>query len=306
MAELEVVAEGLGFPEGPVALPDGDVLVVEIKAGNLTRVKPSGATEVVAELGGGPNGAAIGPDGAVYVPNNGGFEWRDLGGLDLPGDAPDDYTGGSIQRVDLDSGDVKTLYTECEGVPLRGPNDIVFDSGGGFYFTDMGKTKDRKLDQGAVYYAAPDGSEIREVAFPMDRPNGVGLSPDGGTLYVAETYTARVWSWPVSGPGQLEGNPLGSGGGTLLAQVPGYQLLDSLGVDGEGNVCVATLITGAVTVISPGGDIVETVDGPGDDPLITNICFGGDDLRTAYITSSGQGRLYKTTWPRPGLRLEHT
>lgn len=306
MAELELVAEGLAFPEGPVALPDGDVLVVEIKAGNLTRVKPSGETEVVAELGGGPNGAAIGPDGAVYVPNNGGFEWRDVGGLDIPGDAAPDYAGGSIQRVDLDSGDVKTLYTECDGNPLRGPNDIVFDADGGFYFTDLGKTRDRKIDQGAVFYAQPDGSEIREVAFPMDRPNGVGLSPDGDALYVAETHCARVWSWPVSGPGQLAASPMGAGGGTFLAQVPGYRYLDSLAVDGEGNVCVATLLEGAITVISPDGEVVETVPGPGDDPLITNICFGGDDLRTAYITSSGQGRLYRTTWPRSGLRLHHT
>lgn len=306
MAELEVVAEGLGFPEGPVALPDGDVLVVEIKAGNLTRVKPSGETQVVAELGGGPNGAAIGPDGAAYVCNNGGFEWADVGGLDLPGDAPPDYTGGSIQRVDLSSGDVKTLYTECEGVPLRGPNDIVFEEGGGFYFTDMGKTQGRTTDRGAIFYAQPDGSAITEVAYPMDHPNGIGLSPDGGTLYAAETNTARVWSWPVEGPGELGKSPIGSGGGTLLGQVPGYQLLDSLAVDGEGNVCVATLITGAITVISPGGEIIETVDGPGDDPLVTNICFDPDDLRTAYITSSGQGRLHKTTWPRPGLKLEHT
>ncbi len=109
MAELIEVASGLEFPEGPVWMPDGSVLVVEIKRGTLSRVEPDGTVKVVAETGGGPNGAAIGPDGAVYVCNNGGFEWIDANGLTLPGNQPASYTGGSIQRVDLTTGAVQTL-----------------------------------------------------------------------------------------------------------------------------------------------------------------------------------------------------
>src|SRR2546427_10960850 len=135
MPEMREVTSGLQFPEGPVALADGSVLVVEIKRGTLTRVAPDGRQTVVARTGGGPNGAAIGPDGGVYVCNNGGFEWHELGGLLVPGNQPRDYSGGRIQRVDLATGRVEDLYTACDGRALRGPNDIVFDASGGFLFT---------------------------------------------------------------------------------------------------------------------------------------------------------------------------
>src|SRR5262245_14262207 len=128
MTEMREIATGLQFPEGPVALPDGSVLVVEIRRGTLTRVAPDGRTSIVARTGGGPNGAAIGPDGKVYVCNNGGFEWHDLAGLTVPGNQPHDYSGGRIQRVDLDTGKVEDVYTACDGRPLRGPNDLVFDT----------------------------------------------------------------------------------------------------------------------------------------------------------------------------------
>src|SRR5215467_6534507 len=93
---MQQVAEGLHFPEGPVAMADGSVVLVEIRRGTLTRVTPNGRRETLAELGGGPNGAAIGPDGAVYVCNNGGaWLWRE-GELHMPGDPPPDYQGGAI------------------------------------------------------------------------------------------------------------------------------------------------------------------------------------------------------------------
>src|SRR5258707_6805738 len=123
MAELRELANGLQFPEGPIALADGSVLVVEIKRGTLTRVSPDGRTSIVATTGGGPNGAAVGPDGKVYVCNNGGFEWHEIGPFLLPGNQPADYAGGSIQRVDLATGAVETLYRECGGDPIRGTTE---------------------------------------------------------------------------------------------------------------------------------------------------------------------------------------
>ncbi|HET6795236.1 MAG TPA: SMP-30/gluconolactonase/LRE family protein [Acidimicrobiales bacterium] len=304
MAELKKVAEGLNFPEGPVALADGSVLVVEIKSGTLARVAPDGSITRVADCGGGPNGAAIGPDGKVYVCNNGGFEWSEFGGMNIPGGQPDDYIGGRIQRVDIDTGKVEDVYTECNGERLKGPNDIVFDEHGGFWFTDLGKTRPREVDRGALYYAQPDGSSITEVVFPLDHPNGVGLSPDGSRVYVAETNSGRVWVWDLAGPGEVKpGNPLMPGGATLLHRFDGYQLLDSLAVDSEGNVCVATLLTGAITVLTPDGNVREVIGLPEYDALVTNICFGGPDLRTAWITSSGFGRLWQTEWHCPGLKL---
>lgn len=309
MPQIREVTSGLQFPEGPVAMNDGSVLVVEITRGALTRVRPNGAKEVVAETGGGPNGAAVGPDGKVYICNNGGFRFGPDGhpteGL------PDGYTGGYIQRVDIDTGKVETLYTECNGHRLRGPNDIVFDATGGFWFTDFGKLLERQRDRTALYYAKPDGSLIKEVVFPIDGPNGIGLAPGDTHLYAAQTFEGRVWAWEIVAPGEIrkatgEGMALlaGPGGGKLLAGLPGYQLLDSLAVDGAGNVCVATLINGGITVISPDGSSVEFV--PTGDPLTTNICFGGPDLRTAYITLSGQGKLVAMDWPRPGLKLHYT
>lgn len=299
---MHEIVSGLQFPEGPIAMPDGSVLLVEIMRGTLSRVTLSGAVTVLAETGGGPNGAAVGPDGAVYICNNGGFEWHEVAGFTVPGNQPASYIGGSIQRVDLGSGRVETLYTECDGRPLRGPNDLVFDVTGGFWFTDHGKIRDRDRDRGGLYYARPDGSLIREVVYPLDSPNGVGLSPDGSRIYVAETFTGRVWQWDVVRPGEVaEGMPLSPGGAILLAGLPGYQLLDSLAVDADGNVCVATLVNGGITVLSTFGEVLEHV--ATGDPLTTNICFGGRDGRTAFITCSGTGRLVAVEWRRPGLKL---
>src|SRR5258705_862217 len=298
---MRTIATGLQFPEGPIAMPDGSILLVEIRRGTLSRGPPDGRITVVAECGGGPNGAAIGPDGACYVANNGGFEWHDMGGLVVPGNQPADYIGGRIQRVDLKTGKVTDLYTACDGRGLRGPNDLVFGGHGGFWFTDHGKLRDRERDRTGLFYAKADGSLVKEVVFPLDAPNGVGLSPDGTKLYAAETFTGRVWMWDVLGPGELALNAFGPGGASLLCGLPGFQLFDSLAVDGDGNVCVATLVNGSITVIAPNGEVLEHV-GTGD-PLTTNICFGGPDLRTAYVTCSGTGQLVAFDWARPGLRL---
>lgn len=303
---FETVAEGLRFPEGPVALDDGSVLVVEIERGTLSRVSPEGTIDVVAECGDGPNGAAIGPDGAVWITNNGGcFSYFDIGGLLLPGPVPDTYTAGSIQRVDLASGDVETVYTECGGRTLRAPNDLVMDGKGGFWFTDHGLRLERSADRTGVYYGRCDGSGVTEVVFPLDGPNGIGLSPAGDRVYVAETYTGRLWAWDVDGPGSASGSGLMPPHGDLLHAAPAQDYFDSLGVDGDGNVCVATIQTGGISVVPPhGGGRFAFV--PVDDVVTTNICFGGDDMRTAWVTASSTGRLLRCTWPVPGLRLAHT
>ena len=306
MAEVREICSGLFFPEGPVAMGDGSVVVVEIGRGTVTRVAADGSAEVVAEPGGGPNGAALGPGGKLFVCNNGAaFDYTEMEGLTVPSQPPSNYSFGRIERIDLDSGEVEVLYDSCDGRPLRAPNDLVFDAHGGFYFTDHGLREERTSDRTAVFYAQPDGSSISEVIFPLDAPNGVGLSPDGSRIYVAETYTACVWRWEVGGPGDVQTPPaLLPHGGTLLNRLPGFQYLDSLGVDGDGNVCVATLGSGGVTSLSPeDGSVVEFVET--GDIFTTNVCFGGDDRRTAYITASGTGRLLATEWPRPGLELAY-
>lgn len=293
---VDVVCRGLRFPEGPIALPDGDVLLVEIARGTLTRVSPAGTCTVVATLGGGPNGAALGPDGRCYVCNNGGFQWIEREGRLYPGEQPDDYSGGRIEAVDLGSGRVETLYTHCDGRRLRGPNDLVFDRTGGFWFTDHGKTRARERDRTGVFYARADGSSIREVVFPMEGPNGIGLSPDERELYVAETMPGRLWAYPIVAPGVVA-----AGERRLLPGIEGFYLYDSLAVDAAGNVCVATLVNGGISIVSPRGEPARFVPMP--DRLTTNICFGGTGLHTAYVTLSSTGQLVRTTWDVPGLAL---
>ena len=390
MTEFREIATGLQFPEGPVAMPDGSVLAVEIAAGRLSRVAPDGTVTVVAETGGGPNGAAIGPDGRCYLCNNGGMHFHVRDGMHLPGHAPEDAPTGWIEAVDLQTGAIEILYRECNGQPLRAPNDLVFDADGGMWFTDHGKSREHSRDKGGIYYAKADGSYIKQLVRYMDGPNGIGLSPDGKTLYqgalivthrdrvcgpsgrreaagdvvhrqgvptpsdgphtrpkrrlprafgqrrarlpmpgigaahapcrkpwedvsmshyhrslvlyAAETPTGRIWAYDVTGPGEIskEPGPAPWTRGRLLANPDGYHLFDSLAVDSGGNICVGS-IPGKISVVSPDGKRCEDIAMP--DPFPTNICFGGPDLRTAYITLSGAGRLIAMEWPRPGLPL---
>ena len=297
---MREIASGLLFPEGPIAMDDGSVILVEIARGTLSRVTPDGKIEVIAETGGGPNGAAIGPDGAVYICNNGGFEWHDVNGLLFAGDIADDYSGGRIERVDLKSGKVEVLYTEVNGNPLRGPNDIVFDAHGGFWFTDLGKGYGRLKDRGALFYAKTDGSHVAEMVFPIETANGVGLSPDEDYVYVAETQGARLWRWKLDGPSKLADSGR-SGQKNFVASPAGFSFFDSMAVEADGTVCVATIMNGGISRIHPEtGDIRHV---PTGDPMTTNICFGGADLKTAYITASCTGRLLATDWDTPGLPL---
>lgn len=284
-----------------MAMPDGSVIVTEMFGGCLTRVAPDGTKSTVARIEGLPNGLALGPDGHLYLCNNGGaFTPLDVEGMLYPGEFdPALYIGGRIQRVDIATGEVTDLYTHCGDVALRAPNDLVFDAHGGFWFTDHGIRHGRTADRTGIYYAAADGSHIEEVVFPVDAPNGIGLSPDGSRLYWAETHTGRIYQRPVTAPGKVA--PIGMDLTAVLHGLPGYQLLDSLAVDGDGNVCVATLVNGGITVVSPEGEVVLFV--PVDDRITTNICFGGPDHRTAYITASSTGRLLAMDWPFQGHKL---
>jgi gluconolactonase len=305
--DVEILATGLHFPEGPIAMPDGSVLFVEIAAGRLSRWRAGGQVETVATPGGGPNGAAIGPDGACYVCNNGGFLGHsDPNGGRYPHGRAADYAGGRIERIDLATGRVERLYDRTERGPLSGPNDLVFDAHGGFWFTDLGSMGEREIERGRICYARADGSSITDVVAPMLTPNGIGLSPDGTILYVAETVTARVWAFDITGPGELALKTWPAPTpGTMLFGSGVYCMFDSLAVEAGGNVCVATIgppgIAG-VTVLSPQGDLVERVAMP--ERSTTNICFGGADLTSAFVTLSRSGRLATTRWARPGLPLE--
>ena len=297
--DFELVAEGLKFPEGPIAMADGSVILTEIAGRTLTRVTPDGRAERLCETGGGPNGAAIGPDGAIYITNNGGsLSWIERDGRIFPSTAPSSHQGGAVQRFDPRTGALATLYTECEGQRLVGPNDLVFDRQGGFWFTDHGCETGEGLKFGGLYYAKADGSHISRQRARLLSPNGVGLSPDETVVYMADTRQARLWAFDLAAPGEIRA--VKGGPGRVICNLQGHQFLDSLAVEASGKVCVATIIKGGITVFDPEGGVEHH---PSPDSMTTNICFGGADMRDAWITASSTGRLYKTRWPRPGLKL---
>ncbi|HJM27954.1 MAG: SMP-30/gluconolactonase/LRE family protein [Acidimicrobiales bacterium] len=300
-----VLTDQLEFPEGPVVMDDGSIIVVEIAGPRLTRVNVDGSVETIAEWddisSAGPNGAALGPDGHMYVCNNGGFIWSEIKGMRWPLDPvtganqASTYVTGSIDRVNIETGEITSVYQDFEGDHLCGPNDIVFDDSGGFWFTDLGKQRRREIDKGAVYYAQPDGSSISRVIDNLDHPNGCGLSPDGKTLYVAQTTTGRLWAYDVEQPGVLK-SPKGVCVANTLAS------LDSLAVEADGTVVVAALRDGILVARPDGSHEFQEIDGP----LITNVAFSREGNNLAYITESALGSLLVVDWPRPGLELAYT
>jgi gluconolactonase len=185
---------------------------------------------------------------------------------------------------------------------------LVFDEHGGFWFTDLGKDFEHYREYGGLYYAKPDGSLITQGRYPALALNGVGLSPDGKTLYTTSTTTSRLWRIPVIAPGVLAPPPsvtVRAGSpqtGELLATIPGDCGVDSLAITASGGVCVATLYRGGITTVRADGSMEYFHL---EDEYTTNIAFGGNDMRTAYITQSASGMIVRTRWTEPGLKLNY-
>jgi gluconolactonase len=298
---FETVARDLSFPEGPVAMTDGSVLVCELVGGTIACCRADGSVERIARPGGGPNGAAVGADGALYVCNNGGgYVSEEQGGERRLRHHPSRKQQPCIQRIDLGEGRVETLYTQSDGKPLIAPNDLVFAADGGLWFTDYGEFTATGRIYGSLHYAPANGAGACCVRTGILSPNGIGLSPDGTVLYVTDTYSARLWAFEILGPGALAPAPGRHCPGRLVAALSDCRLLDSLAVERDGRICVGTLEPGGVAIFAPEGD-VELVAAP--DLRITNLCFGGSDGRDMWMTAAESGTLLKVRWPRPGLRI---
>jgi gluconolactonase len=300
--EITEHATGLTFPEGPVVLPDGSLYVTESPLGRITRIAPDGTTSTVAEVGLGPSGLAFGPDGHLYCANSGGSAGhRALNRVNMPRPSWPEFKGGLIQRIDPSTGEFKTLYDRYgDGQLMQAPNDLVFDSHGGMWFTDHGRDDERGRNYGGIFYATVDGTHIERMELSFVSPNGIGLSPDERTLYVADSFLGRLWAFDVDAPGKLGPSPSPVVPARVVQTLPGYQILDSLKVEAGGKICVGTIINGGVTVFDEDG---ATEHVPMPDVMITNLCFGGADMQDVYVTASTTGKILRCRWPRPGLRL---
>lgn len=348
-SQTKILANTLAYPEGPIYCNDGSILLVEIKGERLTRVKPDGTVTTVAAIPGGPNGAAVGPDDqgdvCIYICNDGGFNWLpyplppEKPTLVIGTTQPANYSGGKVQKINLNTGKLSDLFSETTIPPayppipdptanppiltqwnppftLKGPDDIVFDKSGGAWISDFGKQRVTDKDITGVYYISPDGGSIRQAIYPLDSPNGIALSPDGKWLYVALTYERKILKYQVAEGGKFIPNPKTLDGSYLLTG--GFKdsaLLDSMAVDALGNLYVATMlpegqnpgINGGITIVSPEGEILDFVEITLPDgavaPMPSNICFGGPDMKTAYITCGASGYLISMPSAIPGLKL---
>jgi gluconolactonase len=257
-------------------------------------LRATGRSSAGVDLGGGPNGAAVGPDGNIYVANDGGLSFAKTNGIYSITGVPASYVSGSIQRVNLKSGVVDMLYDRVDGQLLKGPNDILFADDTGFWFTDTGKIHDGVQEKGGLYWAAIDGTDIRRIVYPLASTNGIALSPDRKTIYVALSNGRQIAAYTISAPGMLSDTT-----GHILATIPGQFILDNIAVEQSGNLVIATVIKGGLVTISPNGRLLDFMRLP--DMAVTAVAFGGAGMKALFATLSTTGKIVAIPWPRPGL-----
>jgi gluconolactonase len=268
----EIVASGLGFPEGPLVLGPDRVAFVEQYPGRVSLLE-DGVVRSLADVGGSPNGLASGPDGRIYVAQNGGKlgDWH----------SPVQRIPG-IVVVDPDSGAVEPVTEHAGGRPLRRPNDLCFDGEGALWFTDPGDFAPGDDVPGWICRHVDGRTEIvHELGNTY--PNGIAIDA-GGRCVWAETHTHEL----RSADGVIADlGPDGTGDGFAIAD--------------DGTIVVATAFSGALHVVAPGADGsrgVETVRWA-DDLMLSNCAFDGHVLWVADPTTGWdrsdvyQGRLWR-------------
>jgi gluconolactonase len=175
---------------------------------------------------------------------------------------------------------------------LNGANDLVFDAAGVLYFSDpWGSSGENPI--GGFYRYFPDGP-LEQIDRDLAFPNGVALAPDGSAAYLAETYRNRILRYPIADDGTI-------GERADFALLPGRSGPDGMAFDAAGNLYVAHYGGGRVAILGPNGKLINEIPVPGAN--VTNVAFGGDDLRTLVITDVETASLYSTRVGTPGLRL---
>jgi gluconolactonase len=249
-----LLASELGFPEGPVVMPDGRIVFCDGNTGELL-VWDGDSVGSFAHTGGSPWGAVLGSDGAVYVTQGG----------SVPGSGESAVSG--IQRVRPDGG-VELLCSEVDGRTLYGPNDLAFGPDGRLWFTDSGSEEDYRFDvrsPGRLFaFDGRDGEMIREL--PQVYPNGIAFD-SAGRLYWTESMAHRIC--------RLE-----DGEATVWCQLADEYVPDGMAFARDGRAFVATTISLGVSIVSPGGELVDHIE-LGEHA--TNCAFAGSTL---YITAT--------------------
>jgi gluconolactonase len=279
----QLVAEGLGWPEGPTVLPDGRLVFVESYRSQLTVAGPDGEPRQFAYVAGAPNSCVLGAEGEIYLCQNGGTcgPWRAA-----------EMTVPSIQRV-REGGSAEILLTEVAGIPLNGPNDLVFAADGRLVFTDPGTYNPADPDPSYIFALAPDGAASVVVAFPEPVfPNGLAVESDGSIVW-DESYTGRVRRLRPDGTIQD------------LGRMPGDNpILDGMKIGADGRLYVTDLVARGIHVLAPDGAIEGFIPCGG---APTNCVFDGETL---WVTDAGvlaasaepsfAGRLWRLRAPGGG------
>jgi gluconolactonase len=253
--EGTLLASDLGFPEGPVVMPDRSIVFCDGNTGELCQWA-DGTLSRYAFTGGSPWGAVLGADGAVYVTQGG----------NVPGSGDTSAVCG-IQRVRVD-GTVELLSSEIAGYVLTAPNDLAFGPDGRLYFTDSGTEGDPRVDvasPGRLFVLDSSGGEMLAER-PNVYPNGIAFDADG-RLYWTESMAHRVCR-------------LDDGEATTFSQLTDDHVPDGMAFAQDGRLFVCTTISGGVTVLSPEGEILEEID-LGEHA--TNCIF---DSSTLYVTAT--------------------
>lgn len=257
----EVLAEGLGSPEGPDLLPDGHAIFVETFLCRVSTWDREHGVREYADVAGAPTSCAVGSDG-VYVAQNGRTAGRWLSPRPCP---------PSIQRIAPD-GSVETVAESASGVPLIGPNDLAFGPDGALYFTDPGTFDDAKPEEGCVCRLDADGECTILEETGTAYPNGIAVEPDGAVLWT-ESFTRRVRRRPAAG-GPVE----------TVATLPEDRILDGMKIAADGSLYVAGVTSGGIDVIAPDGAHTGFV-ATGGTPL--NLVFDGTALLIADFGDGG-------------------
>jgi gluconolactonase len=255
--ESTLLASGLGFPEGPAVLGDGRIVLCDGNTGELLAYA-EGDVSTYARTGGSPWGTVLGTDGAIYVTQGG----------NVPGSGDTSAVSG-IQRAGPD-GSVELLFSEVDGYPLYGPNDLAFGPDGRLYFTESGSETDFRFDvrsPGRLFAVAADGAGEMLFELPGVYPNGIAFDARG-RLYWTESMVHRVRRLDDGGEPET------------FCQLSDGHVPDGMAFAADGRLFVATTISGGVTVISPDGAVLSEIS-LGEHA--TNCIFDGPAL---YVTAT--------------------